>query len=737
MLLVFAFSTVFQVLLVRLFYLNAFSHLAFFAVMLAILGIGLGASVQGAFPLFRRREDLATLLQPAVTLLIYLLYAAAPYDLYQLPWHPKHVFLFALHTFLFLFPFFFAGALLANRVAAAEERGAAYASGFLGACAGSLLAYALLSVLSPERSLAAAAGAAVAMGGGRVRPAAGAAVALAGLWLLPPPPTSPYRPLPQLLQAEGAEVIRTRVAPYGVFHVVEAPHFRPAAALSPRYTGDFPRSLAVARDGGNLQPLFTAPSDEKTSFLAHQPERVAYELVRPQSVAVLGARTGFEVEMARSFGALRVTAVEPQRTYVRILQAFAAEAYNGAVWGVTSPRYFLRRTNERYDLVVVPLPESFIPVRPSTLWLEEDFLYTVEGVASVLEVVSGRGAALFHRYLQFPPSEEVRTAELIAGASRRMGKPPSEHLIVFYTQRSVLFLWSFKPWGATQSQKARRLISFLNYDVLHHPRMTRYLPDHLMIGDDHFNLIRKALAGRGERLPTDMRPYFYNFFKWEAALDAVRGIRGEWLPFGGVEFLFIPFTLFITGAFSLLVLAAARVQGATKSRHRPYFFFTGVGFMFVEIPLLYTAILLLTHPPLAFALSIALFLFCSGLGSLNQKRHSVLLLAAIVPGTLAAAFVLPHVPKLLSLPPPLAAFAFYAVCCPLFYLCGTATPLGLARVERADVPLALALNLIASVLAGGVAMLCALFVGYHRTLALAAVFFALALAVRPRTVPVR
>lgn len=721
-------------LLVRLFYLNAFSHLAFFAVMLAILGIGLGASVQGVFPSCWRRDDLVTLLQPLLTLLIYLFYAAAPYDLYQIPWHPKHVLLFVLHTFLFLLPFFFAGGLLAHRVASADERGAAYASGFIGTCAGSLIAYALLSFLSPEKTLAAAAGAAVALGGRRVHSAAGVGIALACLGLLPPPPTSPYRPLPQLLQAEGTDVIRTVVAPYGVFDVALAPHFRPAAALSPRYAGDFPPALAVARDGGNLQPLFTSSSRDKRDFFAHQPERVAYDLVRPQTVAVLGARTGFQVEMAQAFGAARVTAVEPYKTYTRLLRSFGAEAYDGATWEAASPRYFLRQTRTRYDLAVVPLPDAFISVRPSTLWLEEDFLYTVAGVSDVLRIVSPRGAALFHRYLQFPPSEEVRAAELIAEASRRLGKPPAEHLIVFYTQRSVLFLWSFKPWGSTEVQRARRLISLLNYDLLHHPRMTSYAPDHLIIGKHHFLAIQKALKQSRKNLPTDMRPYFYNFFRWEAAADAARRMRGEWLPFGGVEFLFIPFTLLITAAFSAVVLLLARAQGATLSRDHIYFFCTGAGFMFVEIPLLYTAILLLTHPPVAFAMCTALFLLSSGVGSLDQKRHTVRSLAVIVAGTLLAALALPHVPKLLYLPPPLAATLFFAACCPLFYFCGTATPLGLARISGSDVPFALALNLVASVLASGLAMLCALFIGYHLTTALAAIFFAVALILCPHKV---
>jgi hypothetical protein len=160
-----------------------------------------------------------------------------------------------------------------------------------------------------------------------------------------------------------------------------------------------------------------------------------------------------------------------------------------------------------------------------------------------------------------------------------------------------------------------------------------------------------------------------------------------------------------------------------------YFGLLGLGFLFVEIPLMQRFILFLGQPIYAFTVVLAALLLFSGLGSLaaqwiSPRRTLPLLVVAVLLYPVA----LPHLIRAL-LGAPLALRLLIAALSlgPLGFLMGIPFPGGLAWLqERAAglIPWAWAINGCTSVLASILAAILALSVGFSWVLVAAALAYA-------------
>ena len=103
------------------------------------------------------------------------------------------------------------------------------------------------------------------------------------------------------------------------------------------------------------------------------------------------------------------------------------------------------------------------------------------------------------------------------------------------------------------------------------------------------------------RPPTDDRPFFFHFFKWEQTGAVLQQMGKTWQPWGGSGFFvlvaLLAVAIAVSGTLILLPLALVRKGGreleGPKVRVLVYFGLLGVGFLFVELPLIQRFILFL------------------------------------------------------------------------------------------------------------------------------------------------
>ncbi len=252
------------------------------------------------------------------------------------------------------------------------------------------------------------------------------------------------------------------------------------------------------------------------------------------------------------------------------------------------------------------------------------------------------------------------------------------------------------------------------------------------------------------RPPGDDRPFYFLTSKWrnlyvDALVAAppgfVEGTNFNAVPHAG-QFLLLFALLEAALLSALLILAPVyffrrrKIRAARKSSFAAYFLLLGLGFMFIEIPLIQKFTLYVGHPVYAFATALAALLAASGAGSLASVR---LRERWWLPFVIVAALtvLLPLLADRLmaaTLGWPLGARITLVVAqlAPLGFFLGMPFPLGIAAVasrEEALIPWAWAANGCASVVGPVAAVLLAATAGHNAVLFVAAATYVVALGV--------
>ena len=271
----------YQLLLMRLFSIAQWHHLAFMVISLALLGYG----ASGAFLTVARRPLLARFETAFVAFAaLFGLFAPACFALSQrfrlnpleLVWAPGQLGVVAAVYLILALPFFCAGSAIGLALARFEDSiHRLYRADLAGAAAGASAAIAVLYFMpaSAALRLAGAAGGLAAgivwvsgwasrrgrkRAGGRgasihlVGPALAAAALLASAawpagWL--EPRVSEYKSLAKALLVPGVEIVARRSGPLGEFAAVRSSQipFRMAPGLSFAYSGEIPEQIVVFR----------------------------------------------------------------------------------------------------------------------------------------------------------------------------------------------------------------------------------------------------------------------------------------------------------------------------------------------------------------------------------------------------------------------------------------------------------------------------------------------------------
>jgi hypothetical protein len=239
--------------------------------------------------------------------------------------------------------------------------------------------------------------------------------------------------------------------------------------------------------------------------------------------------------------------------------------------------------------------------------------------------------------------------------------------------------------------------------------------------------------------PTDDRPFFFHFFKWEQTPDVLRLLGKTWQPFGGAGYLIVLALLLLVSALALALVAVpigvVLRRGARGGWLSPTIYFGGLGFGFllVEIALVQRFILLLEQP--AYSLAVVLFglLVFSGLGSaisggLPWRGALAALVAAIVvyPSLLSETF-----PTLLGERLAVRVLVALVLLAPLGLLMGVPFPRGLRALGRTGpdwLPLAWGVNGFTSVIGAVLAAVIALSFGFDSVFLAGALAYLAALA---------
>jgi len=771
----------FEINLIRLFSVAQFYHFAFMIVSIALLGFGVSGTALSILPTLQSGKPKQRLSQLALgtgisILIAFLLTNRLPFDSFRIAWDGRQVWILILHYIALASPFFFSGIALGFLLNAfPQSAGRIYAVNLAGSAAGCIIALVAPPYLGGEGmvilsiALASLAGITSSSRVQLWNPLVLAISALLTFSLLDlglrftgiSPFTflelhiSPYKSLAYALQYPGASVVHRRWNAVSRVDVVRSGAIHSLPGLSYRYLEPLPSLDGLLVDGDDISPILEPALD--SDFVNYLPEAVAFHLRPRANTLILEPRGGLDVFTALALSSGQITAVE-----INPLIVNAVPIYNDPrvqVY-VESDRSYLRRTQSKYDVIVLSLASSFHPVHSGAYTLAEDYRYTLESFSDTLSHLNSGGLLVATRWLQDPPSEDLRLFALAVAALEKEKADPHSRIVAFRGFNTGTILLKNGSFTSDELSSMRAFLAERAFDL-------SYAPDIQLDETNQYNILPESTYYRtylslldsnphehfygayeyDVHPPTDDHPFFGHYFKLRQVPQVVAEFGRTWQPFGGAGYFVIigllALAILLAAALILLPVAIGKppdrnIRSRFPLHHLVYFGLLGFAFLFVEIPLLQQFILYLGHP--GFAVTIVLFslLFFSGLGSRWSDRMPLRLsLAALVILILVAPLLLPRLfTWTLGLPLAIRLGLTTLILSPLGFLMGIPFPAGIRAMKQeqdrdpgnetqgGSIPWVWAVNGAASVTASILSALLALTLGFSWVLRLGTLCYA-------------
>jgi len=450
---------------------------------------------------------------------------------------------------------------------------------------------------------------------------------------------SQFKSISYALNLPDAEIEHEASSPYGLVQVVASPMQRYAPGLSLNYTAAISPSKVIFNNGNWFAAIPQKGQADRADFLDHTSMALPYALASPSEVLIFHAGAGLDVVHALQHKAKRVYAVEPNANVTELLKGAYADETDSLFFRKevslynTTPRSFLKQTDQVFDLIQLPLSGSF-GGSVGLNALHEENLLTAEALLEMWHKLSAEGMIVLSSYIDLPPRITLKNAALISGLLESLEiSDPLQHVVAI---RSWATLTYVVTKTALDQKDINTVISFCDTNSFDPVLLSSWKPGEAynsfeneqvfeliqgMFGPDRDQLIKAN--DFNIKIPTDNRPYFFQFLRLKnmAQQWQTLGERAAFLELGYLIVLITVVQVFIL-AFVLIILPLfkLRFKGDKKSWVLFYFSGLGLGYMFLEIVLIKYLVRFLGHPIYAVATVITVMLLCSGLGSLYSSR---------------------------------------------------------------------------------------------------------------------
>jgi hypothetical protein len=769
-------SLLLELAMTRLFSVVLFYHFAFFAISVALLGMGSG----GVFA-HVRQEWLQKFATGALGARLCILNSVCILGAVEVVLHTPVALEvsgrnFAKLTLIYLavaVPFFFTGLLFSTLFARSSSAiSHLYGADLAGGSLACLAVVPLLNFVGAPNALllsglAMAVAAALWSGKSRLR---GAALAVAAIFALLTAANNSGR-LIDVVYAKGVRRdpkwiefarwnaisrIEVNVQNGARYVVIDADATSAIMNADPaRWDRDQPANPTPTHTGLPVQPGF----NWKKSLMAAAPSLA--NVLRPSGdFAIIGPGGGVDVLRALANGSPSVTAIEINPIIINNVMRGQYAGYSYHLYDrpevhvhVQDGRSYVRGSKDRYDVVQMTLVDTWASTAAGAFALSENNLYTVEAFREYFDHLKPDGMIAITRWEFRQPREALRVVAQAMETLHRLGvADPRQHFVIVADGgldedgRPVLVLAKKSPLtSAEYTAVAKHLrenpnLVWLNpsaeYAGLHPLPAAAAVFRELLDSNDPGRFARDYaynVAPVG-----DSAPFFFFTLKTGYVLKNILAGTGrgmDWRINLGVVVLGMVLLISLGAVLAFLILPLAMHRRSARPKVSLaallYFIAVGLGYITVEITLIQRFVLFLGHPTYALTVVVFLLLLSSGAGSVAARRWIggsirlgqllgliaglVALYVILLPLLLPAAVGLPFIAKLL-----ISA----AVLVPLGFLMGMPFPSGLRLVETVE--WAWALNASASVLGSVMAMVIAIHFGLTVSLECAAAAYLMA-----------
>ncbi|MBI5182173.1 MAG: hypothetical protein HZA06_04580 [Nitrospirae bacterium] len=334
---------------------------------------------------------------------------------------------------------------------------------------------------------------------------------------------------------------------------------------------------------------------------------------------IIGSGGGRDVLIALMAGIKDITAVEINRELVDIVKDHSN--FNGGIYTkyknvrvvIDEGRSFLRRSDQKYNSIILTLPVTKSSRSIEGYALTESFLLTTESISDYLEHLKDDGELIV---LVHNKNMALRLVSLALDALKKMGidNPAAMRRIYLFGENLPLFVLKKRPFTedeiSLRAAEMRRLgfdegMVFMPYNKINsQDSLNRALA---LIADGQVAMDRVIKASDKDMSPaTDDSPFFYKFEKG--------------LPENIISLLW--FAVILSIIITLLPFMLGLKSQINLSTFKPalLFILLGAGFMILEVSFIQRFILFVGAPVISLSVFLITLFIGMGIGSLYSSR---------------------------------------------------------------------------------------------------------------------
>ncbi|MBU1164496.1 hypothetical protein KKA15_02965 [Patescibacteria group bacterium] len=516
-------------------------------------------------------------------------------------------------------------------------------------------------------------------------------------------------------------------------------------SLSPSISReDMPDILGTRIDVNAYTPIYGFDGDlDKVNFLNSDLSSIAYQISPPSQVLIIGPGGGRNVLMAL-LSKHKVTGVDINPIIINDMMKNEFKDFSGQLYLnpnveiiVAEGRSYINKETKKYQVIDLPLVDTWASTSAGNLALVESYLYTVEAFEQYLHHLKKDGLLTITRW----NTDGMRIVTLFLEASKILGisKPENNIAIIQIQGRTGKYLNNYivktTPFTENEILNMKNVVKTNDFKII-------YLPY-----EKHQNDYNDLLTSKDQQLFIDSyhkdikiiddnRPFFFS-----ASITKKSFTKNIWRSNGGIVSTFYIVLLFTLLCLLIpLIYTKSLLKKINKNQrsfilYLGYFSCLGLAFIFIEMSLLQKFILYLEQPIYSYSVILAGLLFFAGIGSYisnnfncsNKKTFFFIVLSIFV--LISVLFLLLPVLINATLSLPIYNKIFISILCiaPLSMLMGMMMPMGLKRINHYElniiIPWCWAVNGALSVLATVTAIILAINYGFNIVLSLGGIFY--------------
>ncbi|MCL5773206.1 MAG: hypothetical protein M1536_02360 [Firmicutes bacterium] len=511
-----------------------------------------------------------------------------------------------------------------------------------------------------------------------------------------------------------------------------------AWGLSPAFKGNIPPQIGITIDGDGFTSIVNFDGAlDKISFLDFTPSSLVHQLKKGPDSLIIGSGGGIDVLTALKNREEKITAVEinPIICYLdkEKYAAFAGRLFeNPKIRLVTAEgRNYIKKTGDSFDIIQLPLVDSWAATYSGAYSLTENYLYTGEAILDYWRHLKENGILSISRWEYVNSLQISRICVTALEALEKTGIKNLKDCTAIIKSGNLVNIM-LKKGKFTASEKAfiEKFARERQFQMLYLPGMNNYYSSLL---DTQTYRIAVAESPLDISAPTDDRPFFY----LDKRFDLLPVYISNWMqglapipPVFAILFVII-ISAFIFSIIFIVLPLKVKLPGERGGGRMflwgLYFCFLGFGYMILEVSFMEKFILYLAKP--GYSLSIVLFslITSSAMGSFlsgaikkplkSRLTFAVLILAFYI---IFLKFFLPAIfSQTLYLPLAVRALISAVLLFPAGLVMGMFFPLGIEALQKESdflVPWAWGVNGCASVVGSVITIFVAIGMGFWFTI---------------------